>query len=249
MSSIIHPLLALFHVIITIWAFRLYSRRPSLGLALIGIIAAALVYDNMVIVLGNTLGIGGTLHSLSVGRFAIHALLTPALLIAAYQQAVRSGGVKDSANGRLVVIAVMVGLIGLGVAMTLVNMHLEPACQDGVLRYAERVVASQVCETHTYPPDFVDARGLPPLAAIFTIIGVGILGFFVWRRAGSPLMLVGAVIMVISAAIPASRVGLWVGNLGEVILLGCLVALEAWLQQREGLGVLRSDPQGRPVGA
>ena len=78
---LVHPLLAVFHVIIAIWAFRLYSRRPSLGLALIGIIAAALVCDNAVIVLGNTLGIGGALRMLSVGRFAVHALLTPTLLI------------------------------------------------------------------------------------------------------------------------------------------------------------------------
>ncbi len=162
---------------------------------LLVLVAAALTYDNAVIAVGSTLGEGQTLMVLNAGRFWAHALITPLLVVVGWRLA------------RLTRPAVMAGLVAVlvayGVYTEIVRLRLEPLRENGTLRYINAA-----------------AEG-PPIAAIVTIVVLIVLGAIVWRRLGTPWLLLGAVAMFIAAALGVHLV--WLQNFGEAALLASLL--------------------------
>jgi hypothetical protein len=237
MSTVLHPLFVLIHLALAAWGFLLWQRGRKLGTLLVVITAASLAYDNLILTLGTSIGVGSTLETLSVPRYLLHAIFTPMLAYVAYELA-GMGGVAwaQVARNRNIIIGLVVALIGVGMVQGVLGMHLKPACHDGILRYAERVTDNQVCEGVVYAEGELNARGLPPIASIVTIIIVAVLGFLLGRKAGVWWLLVGAVVMFVTAMVPASRFGLWIGNSGEIALLASLLFVTHLLQVRAGVG-------------
>lgn len=224
MFSLIHIALAIMHVAIAIITFRLYQRERSIGLAILVVIAIGLFYDNLVVGLGASIGIGDTLEAMSIPRFIIHAVFTPLLLITGYQLSNQAGlAWTENRKTHMVLLLVVGALILGGIAQNFVNSHLLPACHNGTVRYSERITESQLCEAFIYPEGVTEQRGMPPLASISTIVVLLGMGISIWRKTGWKWMFLGALIMFICAAVPASIVGLWVGNTGEVILLASMM--------------------------
>lgn len=241
MSTFLHPSFVVLHMGLVIWGALLWQRQRSLGTLIVIITAAGLAYDNLILTLGASIGVGSTLEALNVPRYLLHAVMTPLLVLTAFELARRARvPMAQSALSRNLIIGLAVVLVGVGLAQSFVGMHLKPACHDGILRYAERVTENQLCEGVVYEAGVLEARGLPPLASIATVIAVAFWGLMIGRRAGLWWLLAGAVVMFITAAVPASRVGLWVGNGGEMVLLASLLFVTARLQAREGLGTFGS---------
>ncbi len=241
MSTFLHPLLVVLHLSLVVWGTLLWQRQRSLGTLIVIITAAGLAYDNLILALGMSIGVGSTLETLNVPRYLLHAVMTPLLVLTALELARRAGvPMAQSTRNRNIMAGLAVILIGVGMSQSFIGMHLKPACHDGILRYAERLTENQLCEGVTYEEGVLEARGLPPLASIATVIVVAIWGFMIGRKASLWWLLAGAVVMFITAAVPASRVGLWVGNAGEFVLLASLLFVTARLQAREGLGALGS---------
>ena len=223
MFSIIHVLFGIVHIILAIWAFRIYQRKQIWGLLIIALIALGLSYDNFVVGAGRFVGIGSTLESLSILRIPIHVFLTPLLLISALAIAKEASlAWADKLNVMLVTVGIAIALIFVGVVQDdIFNLSLQPACHSDTIRYVDAVHERQVCEGFDYSEE-IGISGIPPIASVLTILGVIAIGAAIWRSTKVRWMLIGAVIMFITAAIPASIVGLWVGNSGEVILIACM---------------------------
>lgn len=230
MFSLLHGIFAILHAAFFLWGIRLYGKVSNWALGLFLAIALGLAYDNFVVAFGSSLGIGDTLKNLSFFRFAIHAFLTPTMLLVAWNIGKEHGLSLPNAK---IMIGITLALVALGSWQGLVSMDLQPACHNDTLRYAERLSENQLCMEYSYPADIIERRGMPPLASIITIIGIAIIGGMVWRKSGWVWMCLAAIAMFITAAIPASVVGLWLGNAGEVILLlGMLLSLAKIAQSR-----------------
>ncbi|NWF70456.1 MAG: hypothetical protein HXY40_15315 [Chloroflexi bacterium] len=238
MFNMVYAAYGVIHFGLLFWAARLYVRRRSLGLALLMLVLAGLVYDNGIIAAGSSVGMGETLRALNVPRFLLHALLTPTFIITTLELAQRAGVgwlQKPLAQRGLWAATVLLAVVGLFTGV--IGMELYPACFGGTLRYAERVAESQLC----FEGQEVHAGGIPPLAAIGTIVLVLVIAIAIWRKNGWYWLLLGAAAMLIAGAVPASRVGPWVGSAGEVVLALALLVTEAKWQRGTVAG--ESAPQ------
>lgn len=213
MTAILYPLYTIAHIALLVWGVRLWPRSRSLGLGLLLLVGAALVYDNLIIAIGRLLGEGALLETLNWPRFLFHALFTPLLLVTAVNQAGRAGvGWAGSQVGQAAAWLTALGLILFGLWHDIVGMTLSPVTYGGTLRY-------------------VSEGSGPPIPAIITIIIIIVVGVFIWRPLRWPWMFVGALVMFVGAAIPASRVGPAVGSGVEIALLAGLLATERRLMQ------------------
>lgn len=214
MFTIVYILYGAAHLALLIWGFRLYQRAHHLGIMLFLVVLAALVYDNWVIAAGSSIGEGEGLKTLNQVRFLLHALFTPLFVYTGYTLAQRAN-VSWAQNPLLQrgIWGIVAVLVVLGLLTGFIGQDIYPACFGDTLRYAERVSESQLCregqEIHT--------GGIPPIAAIVTILIVAAFAFGIWRTNGWVWLLAGAVIMIVTAAVPASRVGPWVGSGGEIV--------------------------------
>jgi hypothetical protein len=233
MSTLLYPIFTVAQLTLLIAGLRLYARRKTMSLLFVIVIAAGLVYDNLIIAVGAAVGVGGLLEALSFPRFLIHALCTPLLLMAGYEMA-HNAGVQwfDHAMRRRTAWIVTFVLIGIGFWQSILGVDLKPACHDGTLRYAERVSESQLCANVEYTQAELNERGLPPIASIITIVLVGLEGLAIGRKVGWWVLCIGAIVMFVGAAVPASRVGPLVANGAEVILVACALATEFYLDKR-----------------
>ena len=215
MSAYAFPLYAVAHLAIFIWCVSLVRLHHAPGAGIVAMISAGLVYDNLIISLGTTIGSGTLLQLLSWPRFAMHAMLVPFMMIAVVQFA-SAAGVSWAKDRRwLITVWVLVfAMIAYGVADHLVGLETVPACFDGVLRYTSNLHASHFCT-----PDQQQIMGAgPPVPAIVGNLLTLIVGFALWRRAGWPWLVLGSLVMFVAAAVPVSGFGLAPGNGGEVLL-------------------------------
>ncbi len=167
---------------------------------IITVIALALVYDNGMVAVGTTVGVGDTLATLSIFRFVSHILLTPILLVAAGWLYAQHRGTKISVVGPMAAVV----LVMFGTATELLELHLVPATDGGILRYTV-------------------GEGSSPFAAVATVIGVIIFGELLRRAGGPTAMLAGGVAMFVMAGVDPAIGFPFVGNLGEVILMATML--------------------------
>ncbi len=183
---------------------------PKVGwiAAAVAVILVGLAYDNIAVAIGRFVGYGDTLLAINMPRFWIHAVFTPLLIIVTGVLVGRLG--VEQARTRNVAIggwALVAMLIAIGVVDEVVRSRLVPEDAGDALRYVN------------------DAVSGPPLPAIITVLAVLVLGVMAWRYAGFPWLFVGALVMLVAAAAGSSV--LWVGNLGELVLMSSVVVTMA----------------------
>ena len=223
-----HPLYALVHAGIVYWLFLTLrtSERPNIrcAAAITALTTAGLVYDNGIIALGGVIGLGDTLTVLSYPRYVLHALVTPMMVFAMVQIA-GAGDIRLAQNSavRWGAGLVALALIPVGVMHDLVDLQLYPACMQGVVRYSTSVSALALCSPEQA---VIPSRGpgLAPLVSVFTVL---VLGGMLWWQRRWPWAFLGGLIMLVAAALPASRYGLVPGNGGEVFFVAGFAASAA----------------------
>jgi hypothetical protein len=211
MYTVAYAAFAIAHLVIGIWGLRLYLRhRTVAGLTLI-LPIFALVYDNAVAAAGSLVGEGTTLLALTSPRFVGHAFLTPIWIVSSTGLAALVG--VALAQRCAITIAAWVlyaGMAALGVIDALLLLDLVPLREGSVLVYT-------------------NAGGLPgpPAPAVVMVLVTLAWSVPVLRVARWPWMLVGALVMLVAAAIPAEVAGFVLSAAGEVVLAAALVATEA----------------------
>ena len=198
-----------------IWAAVMFYKYPSWALAMLLPILAWLMFDPLVIAVGNILGEGSTLHVLHSLRHLLRAIATPFLLVIAFDQAKRARvkGMDDLLT-MLALEVIILALIVLGVMQGFAGITLEPIEIEGIKQYQSDT-----------------PLGLPFAAigtmALITLLGAGV--FFktrvLWLLVGGLLMLAGLLaptILTLPSAIIAAT------SIGFVL---CLLLMEQKLQK------------------
>ncbi len=183
-----------------VFAVRWWRVRPTSYGVLFLVVLAGLVYDNLIIALGARVGEGDLLKTLSAGRFYLHGLLTPVLVIFAFG-VLRQAGVGWAQSGwaHALVCLVASALIGYGVYRDIILLDLQPVVQLDILRYTS-----------------AGSKG-PPIGSIGTILVLIGLGASLWRKTGWLWLALGALAMFVAAGVGTGE-RLFLANLGEVIL-------------------------------
>jgi len=224
LAAYMFPLYVVAHLVILIWALNLARAHKAPGALLVAMIAAGLVYDNLIISLGTTIGIGSLLQALSWPRFAMHALLTPFMMIAVTQMAA-AGGIRWAETNvwRVTVWVLVVSMMALGSFEHLIGLETVPACFDGIIRYTANLYPSHFCYEGQ---EIVQGSG-PPIPSIVGNILTLVVGFSLWRHNGWIWLMVGALVMFLAATVPFRGFGMAPGNAGEVLLMFSYVATVA----------------------
>ncbi len=213
MSFFLYCLYALANLAGLVWAGRVWTRTRRAGTLILALVLCGLFYDNALVALGRFLPAGDLLAALSYPRFALHQLVLPWIIVAAFEQAQQAGlpWAQRPAAGRLAWAAAALVMVA-GVLTRLLPMRLEPEVIDGLTRYVARGVAG------------------PPLVSVLSIGWVGVVGVLLWRARGWPwtALVVAAVFIVEGLPVPGLRLVLGAGL--EVVLMAVLVASELFLE-------------------
>lgn len=206
-DTLIFAGLALAYVVLLGWG--LAAARPprvTTSAAAPFLVVAGLVYDNTVLAVGHTIGTGPLLEALSAGRYWVHALVTPLLVVFA-RHAVARAGAAWARTRAAVVGGWLLALALVVLEIVTVAGHLELVTREeyGVLSYTDDGAAG--------PPVMVIVVGLVLVAA-----GVELL-----RRTRWPWLLVGSGLMLVGSAVPVPVESAAVTNVFELVLLVSLV--------------------------
>ncbi len=211
-GTLIYSLYTLAHTATLVWAVSLFGRSPHLGLALVILVLAGLIYDNLIITIGKFIGQGTLLETLNKGRYWCHGLLSPLLLCFAVQVLHLARVPWDQAIwSDRAAWALTLGLIAIEVQTRMLNLNLKPITFAGTLRYKEVVPSKEI-------------------PVILVIVLVGAIGAIVWHPLHWSWMFWGAVVMLLGSAVPTTtKAGPSIGSAVEVLFGISLVATYASL--------------------
>ena len=185
--------------VILVWQVSKMKRDNYVLLLLL--VLAGLFYDTLVIGIGKFIGEGDLLKTLNAGRFYVHALLTPAMMIFGFG-VLRKAGVKwaQGKTAHIVICVITTLLIALGAYSDILQLDLQTKTVADTLRY-------------------INEGGMkgPPIPAILTIIFLIVAGILLWRNTGWMWLAMGAILMFIAAGAGMGDM-FYIGNLGEIIL-------------------------------
>ncbi|HEX4948722.1 MAG TPA: hypothetical protein VFZ34_18745 [Blastocatellia bacterium] len=194
----------------------MFYKYPSWALAMLLPLLAWLMFDPLVLAVGNLLGEGSTLQVLTSLRYLLRALATPFLLVVAFDQAKRAR-VKwmDDVLLVLVLAILILALIVLGIFKGYTDFSFEPVVLEGIKQYQ---------------PD--TPLGLP-LAAIITMGLITLLGAGIFLQTRVPWLLLGGLIMFAGVLLPATSISLPSAALAatSVGFVFCVLLMERKLQK------------------
>jgi hypothetical protein len=216
MGILLYPLYTLVNLVFLVWESQLLTKmRTPLTLLLMAEIGG-LVYDTAIICLGQTIGAGPLLETLSYPRFLFHNLLTPLTVVICLEFA-RLGGVLWVQHSwvRGGTWLLTLGLILHGLITDFFELSLIPVQVGGVLYY-----------THAVAPG-------PPLGAVITIVMALIFGAALWQKRQWPWLFVGAVIIFVGYGVLARMFGMVVGYGAEQLFILSLLVTQYRLNRSE----------------
>lgn len=192
------------YIVIFVWGMVKHKKTAS---AILFLVIAALIYDNAILALGHVIGEGDLLETLNYGRFWLHSIFTPTLILF-------SLFVMKEANlhfaykswvpftfGALWIVAMIVEYFGV-----LSGLELAPEESYGVLSYSTTEAAS----------------GPPPMILI-VLIALLIAAIMLARKRKWWWMLVGTIVMTIGSAFPIDIGSDAITNAFELALIATLM--------------------------
>ncbi|GEN45532.1 hypothetical protein [Alkalibacillus haloalkaliphilus] len=216
MDMILFFLIMIFHICLFIVAIGLAYRNGWFVVSnVIILVLLALIYDNAMLAFGKFFGEGARLEFYNEIRFWLHALITPLLLLYAWDT-IKRAGVKW-AKWRSVtwfVLGLTLFLIIYEIVSEVWGLTLEPYVHNGVLAYTK--VGSE--------------SGMPLMVMIVTValllasIYVGRLQNWIWYFTGVFFMTAGM------AAPPPVETGVY-DNFLELVLMFSLTTTKAFQDQ------------------
>jgi hypothetical protein len=201
MLTVLYIVFVALFVYLTWLTIGVYKNKRSSYTLLLLIVLAGLAYDVLIILLGRFIGEGELLKTLNAGRYLIHGLATPVMMIFGFG-ILRNAGVKwaQSRTTHIIVCIATTLLIALGVYEDVLALDLQTKTVMDILRYTNEG----------------GIKG-PPIPAILTIIFLIVAGISLWRNTGWKWLAAGAILMFIAAGAGMGDM-FYIGNLGEVVL-------------------------------
>lgn len=176
MDPYIYGFFSIAYIVVLVWGIVKHEKTAS---AILFVVIIALIYDNTVLAVGHLIGEGETLKALNYGRFLLHAVFTPLLILF-------SLFVLKEANIRFAHKAWVMGIFGI---LTVVAMIAEYFFQlkhlTLKLEKAYGVVSYTSAESASGPPIMI-------LLVVAAILFAGII--LAWKRKWW-WMLIGTLVM------------------------------------------------------
>lgn len=201
MLTILYAFLLAAFLSLTWKTAALYRQRAVSYTLLLLIVLAGLVYDVLVIFLGRFIGASDLLKTLNAGRFLVHGIVTPAMMIFGFGL-LRHAGVKwaQSRAAHIGVCVLTTLMIALGLYEDVFALNLQAKTVLDTLRY-------------------VNEGGLkgPPIPSMLTIVFLVVAGIALWRQTGCWWLAGGAIAMFLAAGLAMGE-RFYIGNIGETLL-------------------------------
>lgn len=171
------------------------------------LVLIALVYDNLIIGIGRFIGEGDLLEKLNFGRFWIHALITPTLIIFSIA-ILHETGVAWAKSKIAIALAGLLFLVAIVIEFTteLNGLTIAPDEAYGALSYSS-----------------VEEATGPPLMILVVLVALLIAAVTLTKRFKWWWFLIGVVFMTIGSAVPIDVPSNAITNLFELFLLFTLV--------------------------
>ncbi|MBW4657530.1 MAG: hypothetical protein KME15_02555 [Drouetiella hepatica Uher 2000/2452] len=207
-GKLIYSFYTLAHLTLLAWGTYHFAQFPSPSLAILLLVLGGLVYDNLIIFIGGSIGMGDRLLFLHKIRYWLHGLLSPLLLVFAVQVLHTAHVRWDSPWSDRLSVALAFTLIVIEVCDRMIKLNLKPITFAGTLRYKEVVPSKEI-------------------PVILVILCVGAIGAVVWQQLGWSWMFWGALLMMLGSAVPTTtKAGPSVGSGVEVLLGLSLLATQ-----------------------
>jgi hypothetical protein len=205
MDSFIFSLFAFVYIVLLIWLLWKHAKTASIILVFVII---ALIYDNVILAVGDFIGEGELLKILSAPRFWLHALFTPFLIIFSYfvLAEARIPFAQKTWVAILFIVGTIVAII-MEYVLMVKDLSLKVTDEYGVISYTSATESSG-----------------PPVMMIIVIAALVVAAIVLaWKRKWW-WMLVGLILMAVGGAIAPFIESNAVTNLSELCLVITLVS-------------------------
>jgi hypothetical protein len=206
MLTTIYLICAACSLAMAVAGLRRLRAAPSLALALILPAIIGILYDNLVIALGRTLGEGPLLVALTWPRFVLHVLVLPPLIVAMLLLA-RGAGVRwaDHRAAMIVAAVLAAATLAAGVIREFTQLDLAASYHGDILFY-----------THAHSTG-------PPPGAVMLLVGAIIYGGAIGLRARWPWLALAALYTLLAVPVPDAGLSGALVNTGEILLMGAML--------------------------
>jgi hypothetical protein len=191
MATTLYPTIIAILFIFLICAGVMFYKSPSWALAMLIPIMAWLIFDPLVLSLGNALGEGGLLYALSVLRYLLRVVVAPFLLFVMLDQ-LRRAGYKVLEHPLITILAglIIITLVFYGIftVKSSWEIGLEMTTLEDIKRYKES-----------------EPLGMP-FATIITYALVMIASVVIFLKSRIYWLIPGAVLMLAALFIPETMI-------------------------------------------
>ena len=216
MDTVIYSILTIAYVILFVLGSLLAKGQSwtDIGNVLL-LVIMALIYDNGILALGKYIGEGDLLRALNLARYYLHALITPLLVLFAWQTLVNAD-LKWAKKGIVPWLAVLLTLCLIIIEFVTVvrGISLQPTMKYGVLSYKN-----------------VGAGG-PPIMIIGVSIVLVVTSIMIWIKQKWPWYFIGTLIMSFAPMIHFLKTDA-LHNIAEFVLMLALLATKAYQDKKE----------------
>jgi len=229
--SLAYLVIAAVDLTLLIWAINLCRRNASTGLVLATLPLTLLWFDNLTIGIGSTVGEGPVLLAMNTVRFIAHYFALPLTFIAIGAMA------RQAKFGWAQPKWVMAAFCLLATYFIVYDLWLfsgttfYPSCFADTLRYTTYIAEYTACSPDA--PVGIGTR-IAPIPAITLSNVVIVFGIYLWIKIGWKWLALCSIGALGFFAVPYSSTGGIVGNAGEPIITGAIVATAAYISQRFG---------------
>ena len=204
MDQYIFGFFAIAYIVVFVWGIVKHEKTAS---AILFVVILALIYDNTILAVGHLIGEGEALKALNYGRFLLHAVFTP-LLILFSLFVLKEGNIRFAHKAW-----VMYVFSGLTVAAMVAEYFFQLKHLTLKVEKAYGVVSYTSAESATGPPIMI-------ILVVAAILFAGIM--LAWKRKWW-WMLVGTVFMGIGSALSLLIESNAIPNLLELTLIVSLM--------------------------
>ncbi|QCR31155.1 hypothetical protein [Lysinibacillus sp. SGAir0095] len=181
MNTFIYFFLAFGYLCLLIWGLIL-SKKSVLNLTnVLLLVIIGLIYDNFIIAIGRFIGEGNLLQGLSYGRFLLHALFTPTLILFAWRICFKLGlPWAKQTYWKVIFSFLTIGLILYELLTSVIGLKLRSKEEHGLLTY-ERIDSAS------------------PVMVIFVTLVLLIVGIILMKKFHFSWLFIGTTVMIVGS--------------------------------------------------
>jgi hypothetical protein len=215
MDVLLYPLFVVGCILLFVCCFRFFRESSYWGTAWLLFLVTVMVYDNLLILIGDWIGFGDILEMLSMLRYLLHALLVPTLVFVSLDILRRAEVVwVERFAVQMVFYLYTIGLTVAGIFHDFLWVQMEAVSVNGIDRYI----------IHESPFSWIVIAAFLPLIVTAVVI---------WRKLQWPILLIGCMFVALCGVVTIISEIYVLGSFTELVLLSVLAVTEYRLKQED----------------